>query len=170
MRGTSFVSLMRSNETAVYHSYVSGEAERDRRRRQAVALRGEGTAVRAIAAALGISHPTVLRDLRIHDQAEAELVLAALAGEPQHPEKLPPQLSTEQQHDARRSKDYRWHYAAELRRRGASLRAIARQVGASPATVLRDLQRDPDWASDQADRADLRETRERLRERRASHA
>jgi IS30 family transposase len=123
--------------------------------------------VRAIAGALGVSHVTVIRDLRAHDQAEAELVLAALAGAPQRPEKPPPRLSTEQQHDARRSKDYRWHYAAELRRRGASLRAIARQVGASPATVLRDLRRDMDWASDQRDREDMRETRERLRERQA---
>jgi len=155
---------------AVYHSYVSREAERDRRRRQAVAMRGEGMAVRAIAAALGISHPTVLRDLRVHDQAEAELVLAALAGEPQHPEKPPPRLSIEQRLEAHRSKYWRWQYAAALRRRGASLRAIAPQVGVSPATVLRDLRRDLDWASDQADRADLRETRERLRERRASHA
>jgi|SRR5580704_13773479 IS30 family transposase len=155
---------------AVYHSYVSGEAERGRRRRQAVAMRGEGMAVRAIAAALGISHPTVLRDLRAHDQAEAELVLAALAGEPQHPEKPPPRLSIEQRLDARRSKYYRWQYAAALRQRGASLRAIAPQVGVSPATVLRDLRRDQDWASDQADRADVREARERLRERQARRA
>jgi len=61
----------------------------------------------------------------------------------------------------------RWQYTTELRRRGASLRSIARQVGASPATVLRDLQRNLDWASDQHDREDLRETRERLRERQA---
>jgi IS30 family transposase len=154
----------------VYHSYVSGEAERGRRRRQAIAMRGEGTAVRAIAAALGISHPTVLRDIRIHDQAEAELVLAALAGEPQHPEKPPPRLSTEQRLEACRSKYWRWYYAAQLRQRGASLRAIAQQVDVSPATVLRDLRRDLDWASDQADRADLRETRERLRERQARRA
>jgi IS30 family transposase len=152
---------------AVYHFYVSGEAERGRRRRQAVAMRGEGMAVRAIAAALGISHPTVLRDFRVHDQAEAELVLAALAGEPQHLEKPPPRLSIEQRLDARRSKYYRWHYTTELRRRGASLRAIARQVGTSPATVMRDLRRDLDWASDQGDREDIRETRERLRERQA---
>jgi hypothetical protein len=38
---------------------------------------------------------------------------------------------------------------------------IARQVGASPATVLRDLRRSLDWASDQHDREDIRETRER---------
>ena len=97
-------------------------------------------------------------------------MLAALAGEPQHPKEPPPGLNAQQWVEARRSKYWRWYYAAQLRQRGASLRAIARQVGASPATVLRDLRRDPDWASDQADRADLRETRERLRERRASHA
>jgi len=123
--------------------------------------------VRAIAAALGVSHPTVLRDLCTHDQAEAEQVLAALAGAPQRPEKPPPRLNTQQCYDAHRSKYYRWHYSAELRRRGASLRAIARQVGASLATVLRDLLRSQDWASDQRDREDLRETRERLRVRQA---
>ena len=139
------------------------EAERDRRRRKAVAMRAEGMTLREVAAGLGVSHATVLRDL----QAEAELVLAALAGEPQRPEKPPPRLKMEERLDAHRSKYYRWHYTTELRRRGASLRAIARQVGASPATVLRDLRRDLDWASDQHDREDLRETRERLRERQA---
>ena len=97
--------------------------------------------VRAIAGALGVSHVTVIRDLRAHDQAEAELVLAALAGQPQRPVRPPPQLNAQQWLEARRSKYYRWHYAAELRQRGASLRSIARQVGASPATVLRDLRR-----------------------------
>jgi len=149
---------------------VSSQAERDRRRRKAVAMRSQGMTVRAIASALGVSHPTVVRDLCTHDQAEAEQVLAVLAGEPQRPGKPPPQLDTGQRLEARRSKYYRWYYAAQLRQRGASLRAIAPQVGVSPATVLRDLRRDLDWASDQADRADLRETRERLRERRASHA
>ncbi len=152
---------------AVYHSYVSGEAERDRRRRKAVAMRSQGMTVRAIASALGVSHPTVVRDLCTHDQAEAEQVLAALAGEPQRPKARPPELKAEQWLDAHRSKYYRWYYTAELRRRGTSVRAIARQVGSSPATVVRDLRRDSDWASDQADRADLRETRERLRERQA---
>ena len=146
---------------------VSSEAERDRRRRNVVAMRAQGMAVRAIADALGVSHPTILRDLRDHDQAEAEQVLAALAGEPQRPKARPPELKAEQWLDAHRSKYYRWHYTAELRRRGASVRAIARQVGSSPATVVRDLRRDSDWASDQADRADLQETRERLRERQA---
>jgi IS30 family transposase len=148
-------------------SSVSIRAERDRRRHKAVAMRSQGMTVRAIAAALGVSHPTVLRDLCTHDQAEAEQVLAALAGEPQRPDKRPPRLNTQQWLDAHRSKYYRWYYAAVLRQRGASLRAIARQVGASPATVLRDLRRSQDWASDQHDREDIRETRERLRERQA---
>jgi len=130
-------------------------------------MRAEGMTLREVAAALGVSHPTVLRDLCTHDQAEAEQVLAALAGAPQRPEKPPPRLNTQQCYDAHRSKYYRWHYSAELRRRGASLRAIARQVGASLATVLRDLLRSQDWASDQRDREDLRETRERLRVRQA---
>jgi len=151
----------------MYHPSVSSEAERDRRRRKVVAMRAQGMTVRAIADALGVSHPTILRDLRDHDQAEAEQVLAALAGEPQRPKARPPELKAEQWLDAHRSKYYRWHYTAELRRRGASVRAIARQVGSSPATVVRDLRRDSDWASDQADRADLQETRERLRERQA---
>jgi IS30 family transposase len=86
---------------------------------------------------------------------------------PQRQEKPPPRLSTQHWYEAHRSKYYRWYYTAELRRQGASLRSIARQVGASPATVLRDLRRSMDWASDQHDREDLRETRERLRERRA---
>ena len=146
---------------------VSTGPERDRRRRRAAAMRAQGMTVRAIAAALGVSHPTILRDLRGHDRAEAEQVLAVLAGEPQRPEKPPPRLGAGQRYEAHRSKYYRWHYTAELRRRGASLRSIARQVGASPATVLRDLRRDPDWASDQADRADIAETRERLAGRRA---
>jgi len=149
---------------------VSSDAERDRRRRKVVAMRAQHMTVRDIAAVLGVSHPTILRDLRAHDQTEAEQVLAVLAGEPQQPEKPPPRLSTEQRLEARRSKYWRWQHSATLRQLGASLRAIAQQVGASPATVLRDLRRDLDWASDQADRADLREIRERLRERRASHA
>jgi IS30 family transposase len=128
-------------------------------------MRAQHMTVRDIAAVLGVSHPTVLRDLCAHDQAEAEQVLAALVGTPQRPTKPSPRLNTQQWYEAHRSKYYRWHYTTELRRRGASLRAIARQVGASPATVLRDLGRDSDWASDQADRADLQETRERLRER-----
>jgi IS30 family transposase len=97
-------------------------------------------------------------------------VFAVLAGAPQRPGKPPPRLNTQQWLEAHRSKYYRWHHTAELRRRGASLRAIARQVGASPATVLRDLRRDLDWASDQGDREDMRETRERLRERQARRA
>ena len=133
-------------------------------------MRAQQMTVRAIADEFGVSHGTILRDLRAHDQAEAELVLAALAGAPQRPEKPPPRLSTQQRLEARRSKYYRWQYAATLRLGGASLRAIARQVGASPATVLRDLRRSLDWASDQADREDLQETRERLRERRARRA
>jgi IS30 family transposase len=149
---------------------VSSKAERDRRCRRAVAMRSEGMTLREVAATLGVSHPTVLRDVRAHDQAEAELVLAVLAGKPRRPEKPPPRLDTQQRHDAHRSRYYRWHYTAELRQRGASLRAIARQVGASPATVLRDLRRSLDWASDQRDREDMRETRERLRERQAQRA
>jgi IS30 family transposase len=130
-------------------------------------MRSEGMTLREVAAVLGVSHPTVLRDVRAHGQAEAELVLAVLAGAPQRPEKPPPRLSTQQWLDAHRSKYYRWVYATEMRQRGASLRSIARQVGASPATVLRDLRRSQDWASDQADREDIRETRERLRQRQA---
>ena len=113
-------------------------------------MRGQGMTVRAIAGALGVSHATIIRDVRAHDQAEAELVLAALAGNPQRPEKPPPRLNTQQWYEAHRSKYYRWHHTTELRRCGASLRSIARQVGASPATVLRDLRRDVDWAGDQA--------------------
>ena len=131
-------------------------------------MRAEGMTLREVAAVLGVSHPTVLRDLRAHDQAERResgAVLAVLAGAPQRPGKPPPRLNTQQRYEAHRSKDYRWHYSTELRRRGASLRSIARQVGASPATVLRDLRRSLDWASDQHDREDIRETRERLRER-----
>jgi IS30 family transposase len=148
-------------------SGVSSKAERDQRRRRAVAMRSQGMTARATATALGVSHPTILRDLRAHDQAEAELVLAALAGAPQRPEKSPPRLNTQQWYDAHRSRYYRWHYTAELRQRGASLRVIARQVGASPATVLRDLRRSQDWASDQADREDIREIRDRLQKREA---
>ena len=94
-------------------------------------------------------------------------MFAVLAGAPQRPKARPPELKVEQRLEARRSRYYRWCYAAELRGRGASLRSIARQVGASPATVLRDLRRSLDWASDQRDREDIRETRERLREREA---
>jgi hypothetical protein len=36
--------------------------------------------------------------------------------------------------------------------------------------VLRDLRRDLDWASDQQDREDVREARERLRDRQARRA
>jgi transposase len=124
---------------------VSGKAERDRRRRRAVAMRGHGMTVRAIAAVLGVSHPTVLRDLRAHDQTEAEQVLAVLAGEPQGPKARPPRLSREQRRATRQDKFWRRYYAVELRRRGLSLRAIAREVGAGLATVLRDLRQDPLW-------------------------
>ena len=130
-------------------------------------MRAQHMTVRDIAAVLGVSHPTVLRDLCAHDQAEAEQVLAALAGELQRPKARPPELKAEQWLDAHRSKYHRWRYTAELRWRGASVRAIARQVGSSPATVVRDLRRSLDWASDQHDREDIRETRERLRERQA---
>ena len=133
-------------------------------------MRSQSMTVRSIADALGVSHVTVIRDLRDHHQAEAERVLTVLAGEPRRPKKRPPGLNTGQWVKAHQSKYYRWYYTAELRRRGASLRSIAREVGASPATVLRDLRRDLDWASDQADREDLREARERLRERQARRA
>ena len=166
--GTSGVSFGSESETLDIPCLgVSSEAERDQRRRKAAAMRAQHMTVRAIADALGVSHVTVIRDLRDHDQAEGELVLAALAGEPQRPKARPLELRVEQRVEARRSKYYRWYHAAELRRRGASLRAIARQVGASPATVMRDLRRSLDWASDQHDREDMRETRERLRERQA---
>ena len=47
-------------------------------------MRAQGMTIRAVAAALGVSHPTVLRDLRAHDQAEAGQVAAVrvIAAEP----------------------------------------------------------------------------------------
>jgi IS30 family transposase len=147
-------------------SRMSTGPERDRRRRKAAAMRAGGMTIRQVASVLGVSHPTILRDLRAHEAAEAEQVLAVLAGNPQRPKKPPPRLSRQQSYEARRSKFWRWHHATGLRQRGASLRSIAREVGTSPATVLRDLRRDLDWASDQANRADIAEARERIAGRR----
>jgi len=56
-----------------------------------------------------------------------------------------PGLSLERRIAARQDKFMRRYHAVELRRRGVSLRAIAREVGASAVTVLRDLRQDPLW-------------------------
>jgi DNA-binding CsgD family transcriptional regulator len=132
---------------------------RTRRRKRAAALRGQGLTTRQIAARLGVSQPTVVRDLRAHRAAEAEAILAVLAGQPE-PEPQPPaprwlavatalavlrrpgyreliRASRWQRYGTQRRAD-----AAFLRDHGATLREIAAALGVSPATVLRDLRRE----------------------------
>ena len=62
-------------------------------------MRAQGMTVRAIADTLGVSHVTVIRDLRDHNQVEAEQVFAVLAGAPQRPEKPPPALKRSRQNN-----------------------------------------------------------------------
>ncbi len=127
-----------------------------RRRARAAALRDGGLSTRQIADRLGVSQPTVVRDLRAHYQAEGEAVLAALAGDkPKRPAR--PKLPSP--YERHRFQEERWkrierygkyvsdaqasrrYKAVELRKKGLSLREIARAIGISPATVLRDLRR-----------------------------
>ena len=91
-------------------------------------MRGQGMTVRAIAAVLGVSHPTILRDLRATTRPRRSRCSpcwqANRSGRGNHR----PGSIAQQRLEARRSKDYRWHYVAELRQRGASLR-IHRAAG-----------------------------------------
>jgi transposase len=141
---------------SAYHLAVVPPPSIARRRKRAAALRDSGLSTRAIAGRLGVSQPTAVRDLRAHDEAEAEAVIAALAGR-----KLPaakrarrPDPWQVKQIKAKRWKrrdelggvlDANWQrrlWAEKLRGDGLSLRQIAGRLGVSPATVLRDLRRE----------------------------
>ena len=138
---------------------------RDGRRKKAAAMRRKGLTVRAIAAELGVSHATIIRDLAELDRLENEAIFAALAGTaPERPKRRPrPVLTPKQREAARRSRHKRWQHVHQLHEAGRSLREIAEQTGASPATVMRDLGRDWRWHTQQWDREQARYWARRLR-------
>jgi IS30 family transposase len=130
---------------------------RDARRKKAAAMRKKGLTVRAIAAELGVSHVTIVRDLAELDRLENEAIFAALAGTAPRPRRGPrPTLTPKQRETSRGSRHKRWQHVHQLREAGRSLREIAEQVGASPATVMRDLGRDWRWHTQQWDREQAR--------------
>ena len=128
------------------------------RRKRAGALRSRGLTTRQIAGELGVSQPTVVRDLRAISGAEAEAVLAALLRDRPAPRKRKPKPVTDKTraenksnrwkryhyYDGTRGLEANWqrrHRARTLRHYGYSYRQIAEQLGVSPATVMRDLRR-----------------------------
>jgi IS30 family transposase len=137
---------------------------RDARRKKAAAMRRKGLTVRAIAAELGVSHVTIVRDLAELDRLENEAIFAALAGTaPARPRRRPrPTLTPKQRQTSRESKHKRWQHVHQLREAGLSLREIAEQTGSSPATVMRDLSRNWQWHSQQWDREQARYWARRL--------
>jgi len=128
------------------------------RRKRIGALRRRGLTTRQIAGELGVSQPTVVRDLRAISDAEAEAVLAALLRDRPAPRMRKPKPVTDKTraenqrnrwkryhyYDGIRGHEANWqrrHRARTLRDYGYSYRQIAEQLGVSPATVMRDLRR-----------------------------
>lgn len=138
---------------------VRVDEELARRRKRAGALRSRGLTTRQIAGELGVSQPTVVRDLRAIRDAEAEAVLAALlrgrsAARKRKPKPVTCKTRAEHQRnrwkrhrrydDGTRGLEVNWqrrHRARALRDFGYSYRQIAEQLGISAATVMRDLRR-----------------------------
>jgi IS30 family transposase len=118
------------------------------RRRKAVKLHAAGLSQRAIATKLGVSQPTVGRDLRDAAQ-EARLHVAT----PVYKASRSMLRLVAGQH-GRRNRLLRQALATRLYHDGCSLREIGRQLGISPATVMRDMR----------DRAERRLVEERGRE------
>jgi transposase len=136
----------------MYRLGMSTRASRARRRNRAVALREQGLSTRQIAGRLGVSQPTAWRDLKAHEQAEAEAVLAALRGDRPAPKRRPVTIDRREIRGLR-WKRYerdlgmdanlgRWLAARWLRSQGMSVREIGKALGVSPATAWRELRRE----------------------------
>lgn len=138
MRRSALVhTTVRLPNAIAYHPQVT----RQRRNQVAELYYTQHVSKRQIARELGITHPTVIRDLARWDADQAEQTRRAIAGEPAMQPQPPVRwLTPAERRAAARSRTTRQRHAKRLREQyGLSYRQIAAELGVSASTAYADL-------------------------------